>query len=472
MLFHSAQFLLFLPIVYVIYWLVHERARARKVTLFVASMVFYMAWNPAPVILILYLSTVDYWLARLMERTVAPSKRQLLVFLSVSNNLSVLGVFKYGDWIIRSLNDYLSFIGIEIIYPELGLVYPVGLSFIVFQTLSYTVDVYRGDIESRRSWLDVSLYISFFPQVVAGPIVRASDFLPQLDRVPVLKPGQGERALFRILTGMFKKLVIADYLAANLVTRVFTDPENYSGLENIVAVFSYTLQIYYDFSAYSDIAIGVAALFGFTLRENFDKPYLATNLFEFWRRWHISLGRWLFDYLYRPLGGNRISRPITLWNLWVVMLLGSVWHGADWRFVVWGVIHGIVLLGNRIWWWQFGKPKPGRPIWQLLLTGFLTFLIVMEARIVFNASDIEVAWRVFCAQFKGGLQAPNLSWQVCLSIAAAIGGHVMTHMHYETMVRAYIRSPRWAQIGILVSSGLLIKWAMDFEAQPFIYFQF
>ncbi len=445
-----------------------------------------MAWNPAPVLLVLYLSTTDWFIGRAMMNTTRQSRRDLWVALSVTNNLLLLGLFKYADWLITSLNDVLAWVGMEIVYPRLGLVLPVGLSFVVFQCMSYTIDVYRGDIKARKSWLDVSLYIAFFPQVVAGPIVRAADFLPQLDRRPSLSDSDGSKALLRIALGMVKKLVIADYLAANLISRVFSDPENYSAPEVVTAVFAYTLQIYYDFSAYSDIAIGVAALFGFSLRENFDKPYLATNLFEFWRRWHISLGRWLFDYLYRPLGGNRKGKLSTLWNLWVVMLLGSVWHGADWRFVVWGFIHGIVLLGNRVMWWTLGKPDPNRSWTQKVIPWCLTFLIVMEARIVFNAENMSVAWRVFLAQFSEHMSVAQLRWELCAVLFAAIAGHIITHQFYASFASWFsgdsiqlsthgkaLPGLSWPLRAIfLLGVALGIKHAMNFEVQPFIYFQF
>jgi alginate O-acetyltransferase complex protein AlgI len=474
MLFHSLQFLLFLPLIFALYWSVPDaRQTTRHVLLLVASLIFYMAWNPAPVVLILYLSTCDWLLARLMAKTEGDIKRKLLVTLSVTNNLAVLGVFKYAGWITKSVVDAAAVFGVELVYKPLGLILPVGLSFVVFQCLSYTIDVYRRELEPRKSWLDVVLFISFFPQIVAGPIVRAADFLPQLDVRPRLSEEEGARALFRIATGMFKKLVIADLLSANLVDRVFAEPANYTGLEVIAAVFAYTAQIYYDFSAYSDIAIGSAALFGYKLRENFDKPYLSTNLFEFWRRWHMSLGRWLFDYLYRPLGGNRVSKPRVLWNLWVTMILGSVWHGADWRFVIWGAIHGAVLVANRLLWWTFGKPEPEtRPFLVNLVSGLLTFFVVMEARIVFRAPDMAQSWAVFVEQWKPGWTAPNLTPMVLVVMAAATLGHLMTHGMYDRLSMAFIRMPIPVRAVALLALALGIKEVSSFEVQPFIYFQF
>lgn len=472
MLFHSIQFLLFLPLVFGLYWGVARSLRAKKWLLFAASLTFYMAWNPAPVLLILYLATCDWLLSRYMQSAGSESRRKSIVIISISNNLCILGVFKYADWITRSVVEAAAAFGVQLVYKPIGLVLPVGLSFVVFQCLSYTVDVYRRQLVARDDWLDVVLYISFFPQIVAGPIVRASDFLPQLERQPELQEAQGARALFRIATGMFKKLVIADLLSANLVDRVFAEPGNYSGLEVTAAVFSYTAQIYYDFSAYSDIAIGAAGLFGFTLKENFDKPYLSTNLFEFWRRWHVSLGTWLRDYLYIPLGGNKRSKVRTLWNLWVTMILGGVWHGADWRFVIWGAVHAVVLMGNRILWWTFGKPSPSRPFGIKVLYGILTFLVVMEARIVFRAPDMQNSWDVFRHQFQGGFSSPNLTPLVLTVMAAATLGHMMSHRAYEKLILLFIRAPIPARVILLLALALGIKEVSSFEVQPFIYFQF
>jgi len=315
---------------------------------------------------------------------------------------------------------------------------------------------------------------------VAGPIVRAADFLPQMDKTPQLPEHAGGIALYRIAMGMFKKLIIADMLAANLIDRVFTTPENYSGLEVMAGIFCYTLQIYYDFSAYSDIAIGVAALFGFHIKENFDKPYLSTNLFEFWRRWHISLGAWLRDYLYIPLGGNRTSRWRICWNLWVTMILGSVWHGADWRFVVWGVIHGIALIWNRVWWWTFGKPAPNRSFWIKLATGLLTFFIVMEARIVFRAENIQIAWRVFLEQHRI-LPSGEALFPVALLVCIGLGLMYMAYLATQAVYYWFYRLPlhpklplkvflamatvfTCIQVGILFDLPLLSPGNHDFSA--------
>jgi D-alanyl-lipoteichoic acid acyltransferase DltB (MBOAT superfamily) len=470
-LFHSLQFLLFLPVALALYWAVADRPFVRKVLLVVASLVFYMAWNPAPVVLLLYLTTVDWAVGRGLARVDKAWARKAIVGLSIANNLGLLGLFKYADWLTKAVVDGAASFGVELVYQPLGLILPVGLSFIVFQGMSYTIDVYRRELPLRRSWLDVAVFMTFFPHVVAGPIVRASDFLPQVELRPTLTDAAGARALFRIATGMFKKLVIADFLSANIVDRVFLEPGNYSGLEVTTAVFAYTLQIYYDFSAYSDIAIGTAALFGYVLRENFDKPYLSPNLFEFWRRWHISLGSWLRDYLYVPLGGNRGTKVRTLCNLLLTMVLGGVWHGADWRFVLWGLAHGVVLSLNRIWWWVRGRPHHPSTL-AVIVSTLATFIVVMECRIVFRAHDIEHARVVFLEQLKPSMSSPNVTPALVMVLAAAVVGHVMPHRAYERAVALFQRAPTWVRAALLVLLALTIKQVASFEVQPFIYFGF
>ncbi len=474
MLFHSLQFLLFLPVVFALYWAVVDRPVARKLLLVVASLIFYMAWNPAPVVLLVWLTIVDWGVGRWLRRTEHRLARKAILSLSIVNNLGLLFLFKYADWLTQSVVDAFALVDIHLVYRPLGLILPVGLSFIVFQGMSYTIDVYRRELATRESWLDVAVYMTFFPHVVAGPIVRASDFLPQVDERPTLDDARGARALARIATGMVKKLVIADFLAANIVDRVFADPGNYSGLEVTTAVVAYTLQIYYDFSAYSDIAIGTAALFGYVLKENFDKPYLSKNLFEFWRRWHSSLGSWLRDYLYIPLGGNRGSKARTIVNLMITMILGGVWHGADWRFVAWGLAHGVGLTITRLWWWTFGKTK--NPTWLATAVSTLaTFIIVVECRIVFRAKDMVHAKVMFLEQWKSGWtlsSSPNLSGALGLVLLAAVVGHLLPHRAYDRAVALFARLPVAARALVLVALALFIKEVASFEVQPFIYFKF
>jgi D-alanyl-lipoteichoic acid acyltransferase DltB (MBOAT superfamily) len=487
MLFHSLQFLVFLPVVFALYWAVGGgpadgvgpgwRPVLRKWLLLVASAVFYMAWNPAPFLIVLYCATVDYFLARGMGRTRNPRWRKALVSLSVVSNLGVLGFFKYANFFYETVATVLGWVGVEIVYHRLDILLPIGLSFVVFQTLSYTIDVYRGDCEPRRSWVDVALFISFFPQIIAGPIVRASHFLPQLDARPRLDDHTGATALFRIAKGLTKKLLVADLLAANLIDRVFASPDLYTPLEVWGGVFAYTLQIYYDFSAYSDVAIGSAALFGFHIPENFNRPYKARNLPEFWQRWHISLSTWLRDYLYIPLGGNRDGKWFTLRNVMITMILGGIWHGASWRMALWGGVHGVGLCLTRLYWWRFGPASPHPPWWRTAIGWSVTFFSVLLARIFFRAESMQRAGEIFAGLMPAlgdpsSWAAPNLTPRVLLVMGLATAIHFGPTDLFAWVNRRFVRLPIPARVLALTAITLVIKKVADFEVQTYIYFQF
>ncbi|HEX3761067.1 MAG TPA: MBOAT family O-acyltransferase [Kofleriaceae bacterium] len=323
-----------------------HRTLGRVVVLFVASALFYHAWaasmpGPYRYLLALLLGTIvlDYYLAIWIERTQTPRWRRALVIVSLCSNLGVLVFFKYADFFTQDV--------LHLHVHRLALILPAGISFHTFQSLSYTIDVYRRQLRATRSVIAFATFVLFFPQLVAGPIVRAQDLLPQLAEPPALELEAATAGLFRIVVGLFKKIALADTLALALVDRVFDAPEHFSAIEVLAGVYGYALQIYLDFSAYSDIAIGSAQVLGFTLPENFRTPYRSANLQEFWRRWHISLSTWLRDYLYIALGGNHGAPWRTYLNLILTMLLGGLWHGASWAFVVWGALHGFGLAVTR-----------------------------------------------------------------------------------------------------------------------------
>ena len=323
-----------------------HRPLGRVLILFVASSLFYQAWavampGPYRYLLALLLGTIvlDFFLGIWIEGAVSPIWRKALVIVSLCSNLGILFVFKYTDFVTHDV-WHLS-------VPRLNLILPAGISFHTFQSLSYTIDVYRKQLRATRSPIQFATFVLFFPQLVAGPIVRAQDLLPQLADLPALELERATRGLWRILVGLFKKIALADTLAISIVDRVFEAPAHFSSVEVLAGVYGYALQIYLDFSAYSDIAIGSADLLGFTLPENFRTPYRSANLQEFWRRWHISLSTWLRDYLYISLGGSRGAPWRTYLNLALTMLLGGLWHGASWTFVVWGALHGFGLAVTR-----------------------------------------------------------------------------------------------------------------------------
>ena len=507
MLFHSLQFLVFLPIVFALYWSFADKPTTRKVLLLVASAIFYAAWNPLPFLLVLYCATVDYFMALLMERTDDPKRRKLYVIISLVSNLGILTFFKYTKFLYDTMHWLLSQVGVEIVYHRFDILLPLGISFVVFQTLSYTIDVYRGDCEARKSWIDVALFISFFPQIIAGPIVRASHFLPQLDQRPTLSHEDGARAVLRVAKGLAKKILIADLLEADIVSLVFSQPDHYFPMEVNVGVFAYTLQIYYDFSAYSDVAIGAAAMFGYHIPENFNRPYKANNLPDFWRRWHISLSTWLRDYLYIPLGGNRHGKIMTIRNVMITMILGGIWHGANWRMALWGGMHGIGLTLTRLYWWRYGMPKKEdtKPAWMMFTGGWyilqnrinphnqihdgyrlfvqafrtfigwtLTFLSVMLARVFFRAPNMENAYAVLSGMLPAGknFAGPNLTFRTMFVVIVATVIHFGPTNLYDRIADIYVKMPIWVRVLALIILVLVVKQVMNFEAQTFIYYQF
>ena len=389
MLFNSADYLIFLVLMFFGFWALRRFRAWRVLFLILGSCFFYMSWNRYLILLILYSTLIDWWTGNAIARTSAPRKRKFYLLVSLVTNLGLLFVFKYANFFFDAFNQLAQWLELPLHAPTLQLLLPVGISFYTFQTLSYTIDIYRGQLEPARNLREFFLYVIFFPQLVAGPIVRAVDFVPQLDRTPVPNVREGIDGLYRIAIGLVKKVAFADYLALNVVERVFERPELFSSLECLVAVYAYAFQIYFDFSAYSDIAIGSAKMLGYHMPENFNAPYTARNLQEFWHRWHMTLSTWLRDYLYIPLGGSRHGAWKTYRNLFLTMLLGGLWHGASWTFVVWGAMHGVGLALTRMY--QRGRENTTPNRWLEPFGVFFTFHYVCLAWIFFRAPSFEVA---------------------------------------------------------------------------------
>lgn len=347
MLFPTIEFGIFLCVVFGAYWALRAFPVPRKLLLLAASYVFYGAWDWRFTFLMFGISFVN-WAASLRIAALADGKkRKAWLVAALFLNLGVLAFFKYGIFAATNLNNLFLSLGRGAPLPILQIILPVGISFFTFQGMSYTIDVYRRKLEADRSLLDTLLYVAFFPQLVAGPIVRGTDFMPRLRDPDAGTPLELPRAFLLIVGGLFKKVILANYLAQVLVDPVFMNPSAQAGPTVLLGLYGYAFQIFCDFSAYSDIAIGVALLFGFRFPENFDQPYRAVSLQDFWRRWHISLSTWLRDYLYIPLGGNRKGGFRTYLNLLATMLLGGLWHGAAWTFVIWGGLHGLGLAVER-----------------------------------------------------------------------------------------------------------------------------
>jgi D-alanyl-lipoteichoic acid acyltransferase DltB (MBOAT superfamily) len=354
MLFNSVEFLVFFAVVYSMYLVLQHRAQ--NLVLLVASYIFYGWWDWRFLSLIWLSTTVDWFVALRMDKSATPRHKRRWLMLSLAFNLGLLGTFKYAGFFARSLTDAFLGIGYQVDLRFAELILPVGISFYTFQSLSYTVDVYRGDLKASRSLPDFALFVGFFPQLVAGPIERATHFLPQVQNPRRVTFDMLREGAWLILLGFFKKVVLADNMTP-YTTRIFENPADVHGLEVLVGIYAFAFQIYGDFSGYSDIARGTAKLMGFDLMHNFRMPYFAINPSDFWRRWHISLSSWLRDYLYISLGGNRLGSLFTYRNLLLTMVLGGLWHGAAYNFVAWGVFHGAILCIHR-WLGEVKKREP------------------------------------------------------------------------------------------------------------------
>jgi alginate O-acetyltransferase complex protein AlgI len=469
MLFPTIDFLLFFTIVAAAVVPLRRYYQGRKIVLVVASYVFYAQWNWHFCLLLAFSSIVTFAAGRLISATSESRMRQRIVAGAVTIHLFILGTFKYFDFFVGSFNDLAHRLGLDRDLPFVEIILPVGISFFTFHGISYVVDVYRGEVPVCRRLTDMLLYLSFFPQLVAGPIVRAAFFLPQLYQPPCETLALGP-PLMLILGGLFKKVVIANYLATDLVDPVFFDPASFGTLDLLLAAYGYAIQIYCDFSAYSDMAIGLAALLGYRFPPNFDQPYRAASLQEFWRRWHISLSSWLRDYLYKPLGGSRGGRWFTLRNVIVTMLLGGIWHGAAWKFVAWGAIHGAGLVAERAL-----QPVPGR--WAVSRLGravatVVVFHFVCLAWVLFRADSYDTAmiYLATAAKLVPGITQAS-PFTVCL-----IGlGLAMQFVPGDLSRRVALRLVIWPDWILAAASGLGVV-AIDAMGPdgvaPFIYFQF
>jgi len=463
MIFPSVEFALFFPLVLGLSWLLMPRPRLWKPFVLVASYAFYMAasWKFG---LLLGVVTLGNQLAAVwLARTAGERERKSIVALAVVLDLGVLAAFKYYGFFAHEINGVLGDLGLGLSMPLVAIAIPLGVSFYVFQAISYVVDVYRGVIE-RGATIDVAIYLSFFPHVVAGPIVRAREFLPQLEKPRDPRDVAVGAAVVLIAVGLVKKVAIADTLAREVVDPVFAVPEAYAAPDVWLAAYAYAVQIYCDFSGYTDIAIGVALLMGFVFPQNFRAPYRATTIREFWRRWHITLSRYLRDFLYIPLGGNRGGRIATARNLMATMVLGGLWHGAAWTFVLWGTIHGGVLVAEH----QLGdRWRP--PAW---LGWLLTFHVVVFAWVFFRAGDLATATS-FLERLTAGGDATLVTAPIVAIIAAVIAVQLLPPAPLARM-RLGVESLRPAPLGVGLAAVVLLV-AATVPAQgvpPFIYFQF
>ncbi len=467
MLFPTLAFGVFFLFVYFTAWSLDRENGRRKLFLLLASWFFYAQWDWRFVALLIASAVLNWGVAVLIDRSDAAGRRKLLVGLGVAANLLILGFFKYYGFFVEQAGDLLTRFGWERDLPLLQIVLPVGISFFTFQGISYVVDVHRGKTPVARSLLDVMLLMSFFPHLVAGPIVRASDLLPQFDRVPRLTREMAAHGLLLICWGLFKKTVIASELSVRLVDPMFFDPAAYGTLDLMAAVYGYAVQIYCDFSAYSDMAIGIAALLGYSFPRNFDQPYRARSMQDFWRRWHISLSSWLRDYLYVPLGGGKKGLVRSCLNVFVTMLLGGLWHGAAWTFVAWGALHGGVQVVERIGRSMMGSRR-GLPVW---ITTLLTFHIVCLGWVLFRSETFPMAMEVLAGL--GRFEAATLVTPFLLALI--VGGLAMHWLPPRAIEGAatWLKPAPSLTMGLLVGAAVLLVEAVRPDGvAPFIYFQF
>ncbi len=473
-LFNTLQYAVFFAIVFTVSWALVRQRRLRMVFILAASYVFYAFWDWRYLPLIWASSSVDFWLARRIDREPEGRARKRWLVATVALNLSVLGFFKYTNFGIDSARAALLALGYH--PPELALriALPVGISFFTFESMSYVIDVYRKELKAHPSYLEYLGFVAFFPHLVAGPIVRPRDLLPQLGSRARFSPAEASEGMFLVAVGLLKKVAIGDYLALNLIDRVWDAPLQYSALEVYAAIVGYATQIYCDFSGYTDIAIGSALLLGVRMPANFNAPYKALGIQDFWRRWHISLSTWLRDYLYISLGGNRRGPRRTYLNLMLTMLLGGLWHGAAWTFVVWGGIHGAALAVDR-WWsgWRRARGAVSRPgLVGKALRLLLTFHLVCLAWVFFRSPSFAQAWLMFSQLTTLTTFHPNLGWQVVLVLALGLGSHWAPERLYRGALQAFQRAPFPIQGLLLLLAAMMVRRLASAEAVPFVYFQF
>lgn len=469
-------FFLFLFLVFLlVYNALKKRDVARILFVVLFSLYFYYKTSGVFVLLLIGVALSDFVIAKFIDMAKSRQFQKWLLALSCCINLGLLCYFKYTNFFGMAVSELTGWH-----FEVKDIFLPIGISFYIFQSMSYVIDIYRGNLKPLRLFSDYMFYVSFFPQLVAGPIVRATDFLPQIFRKPIVTKEMFGEGLFLIMTGLFKKAVISDYISLNFVDRVFDNPLLYSGFENLMGVWGYALQIYCDFSGYSDMAIGLALLLGFRFNRNFDSPYQSATITEFWRRWHISLSSWLRDYLYISLGGNRKGRVRTYVNLMITMLLGGLWHGASWQFIVWGALHGGALCVHKLAMKLFPSMQPcGEKMvwWRRVIGVFVTFNFVCLGWILFRAESIDKVWFMIERIFT------NFGWEVIpqfisgykWTVVMILLGYALHAVPDSLQQKAINFTIRSSMVYKVVATVILIWIVMQLkssELQPFIYFQF
>lgn len=478
MIFNSIPFLIFFAILLGLLFRVRGNT-SRKLILLIASYIFYMWWNPAFILLIIASTVIDFFVGKRLALAESPTRRKLLLTTSMLANLGLLAWFKYATFMEANLCWFMRSFGYEPSWTMLNITLPVGISFYTFQTMSYTIDIYRRRLKPTGSPLDFALFVSFFPQLVAGPIVRAVDFIPQLSKPGKMRLDLSSFAI--VLRGLIKKVIIADNIAV-LVDGVFDNPVGLPSCLIWLATIGFGVQIYCDFSGYSEMAIGIARMLGYRLPVNFRRPYFATDPSDFWKRWHISLSSWLKDYLYIPLGGSRGGTLLTYRNLILTMLLGGLWHGASWNFVVWGAMHGVLLVGHRLYRNAIrgtGIEKASNALPYRIASIFLMQYSVLMTWIAFRVTDFSEM--LYCMKkfvfFDGNFSIANLGVGTMAFFSSTILIMVFWILHIHSRIHGGIdeRMPKWPMamsIFVCIVAGVALFYLYPLLQAPFIYFQF
>lgn len=469
MLFHSGSFLFFFAFFVFIYYQLQGQHRAKTLFVIAFSLFFYYKSSGFYFLLLVFSTIVDYFLAKAIWQEERKRKRLFILIISLLVNFGILAYFKYANFI-----GEIGFALLNQPFHKWDIFLPVGISFFTFQSMSYTIDVYRRSIRPISNLWDYAFFVSFFPQLLAGPIVRAKDFIPQIYRPTFVSQEMFGRGIFLIMSGLFKKAIISDYISINFVDRVFDQPTLYTGLENLFAIYGYALQIYCDFSGYSDMAIGIALLLGFQFPLNFHSPYQSASITEFWRRWHISLSTWLKDYLYISLGGNQKGKTRTYINLMITMLLGGLWHGASARFILWGGMHGLALIVEK----NIAPFLPKKlPITAKIFRIFLTFHFVCFCWLFFRADNLYIVGEMLTQisqHFHPEILFPFIDGYAGVLWLMLMGYmlHFIPQYASDTLATEVMQLPLALKITLITLVIFGVIQIQSADVQAFIYFQF
>ena len=469
MAFNSIEYLVFFLAILGLTWLVVGFPRFRLWLMLLASYYFYASNNHWLIVLILISTQVDYIAGRRIEDSASAAERKAWLVASIVTNLSILGFFKYFNFFAGTFAELASAIGVNLDWVDLNIALPVGISFYTFQSMSYTIDVYRKHISAERSWLNFSFFVAYFPQLVAGPIVRPDNFLPQINKRPKLSVTDFEAALLLIFQGLFKKIVLGDFLGV-YSDQAFNNVGEIDSFTAWLGVYAFCFQIYFDFSGYTDVAIGCSKLMGFNLPDNFKRPYVATSFSDFWKRWHISLSSWLRDYLYISLGGNKMKTKWGVYrNLMLTMLLGGLWHGAAWNFVFWGFLHGIYLVIEKML--STGK-QISLGSFKYFIKVILVFHLVLLTWIAFRAESLSDMSSILSAMFSGTSAASITNGMLVAWLVIALGWLSQFIVEFKDMPKKFLNYPISIKATVYALIAVAVCIMGSGEARPFIYFKF